>query len=105
MTQVRVELDALRRAASEHQAIADSYAAVESQRLAADLPRGSLGKLPQADEVQAAFDARYQGLGEALAALQEIYRNIGDGLVATADGYATGDDSVSALLTQLQARL
>ncbi|KGM12333.1 hypothetical protein [Cellulomonas bogoriensis] len=98
MTGFEVDLDLVRRAARHHEDLAQAYADLDTRRAAAGLERGALGKLPESDAIHAAFEARYHGLGEALAALQEIYRNIGDGLVATADGYLTSDDAVAALL-------
>ncbi|WP_454048770.1 hypothetical protein [Cellulomonas sp. Marseille-Q8402] len=105
MTGFRVDVDTLVAARQGHHDLARQVADVETARQAADLPAGALGKLGESDEIHAAFTARYQGLGAALAALREIYENIGDGLQATADGYATSDDEVARLLASYQGLL
>lgn len=102
MTGFRVDVDTLLTARSGHHALAREVARIESARQAADLPAGSLGSLGESDEIHAAFTARYDGLGTALAALAEIYENIGDGLQATADGYTTSDEQVARLHAALE---
>lgn len=82
-----VDYEALRTAAREHTTMASRYGELESGRPALNLPEKSLGKLPQSDEILAAFRGRYEGLGEALTALKEIYTNIGGGLLATVETY------------------
>ncbi len=99
-----VDVDVLRAKAREHEAIARRWAALESERTAADLPHGALGKLPESGQIEAAFDARYTGLGEAIAALEEIYANVADGLTVTADGYVTSDEAVADLFRRLGSR-
>lgn len=98
---IRVEYDVLSRGAGDHHAIAARFTTLDAKRASADLPQGSLGKLPASDEIQAAFDARYHGLGEALAALEEIYGNIGDALGLTLDGYRGSDEAVRDIFTRL----
>lgn|GEM_PF-6004570 len=105
MTALRVDVDALTRAANAHHELSSQAAALESDRAAADLPDGALGKMIESDEILAAFRARHTGLGEAIAALTEIYQNVGDGLRATADGYALTDEQVAALHARIEAVL
>ncbi len=99
--ELRVEYDVLSRGASDHHGLAAQFAKLDARRADADLPPGSLGRLPASDEIQAAFDARYQGLGEALAALEEIYGNIGDALGLTLDAYRGSDEAVRDMFTKL----
>ena len=105
MTGFRVDVDTLVAARRGHHDLARQVADIETARQAADLPAGSLGTLGESDEIHAAFTARYEGLGAALAALTEIYENIGDGLQATADGYATSDDAVARFLSSYEGLL
>ncbi len=99
-----VGYDALRKAAREHTSIAGEYRTLENGRAALNLPDQSLGKLPQSDEILAAFRARYDGLGAALTTLEEIYTNIGDGLVATVETYEGTDRKAADDLTRLGGR-
>ena len=99
-----VSYEALRTAAREHTTIASEYRTLESGRPALNLPEKSLGKLPQSDEILAAFRARYDGLGEALNALQEVYTNVGDGLVATVETYEATDRQAAGDHARLVAR-
>ncbi|TKR26564.1 hypothetical protein FA014_04905 [Cellulomonas hominis] len=105
MTAFRVDVGALARARAAHHDLSAQFAALESDRAAADLPDGALGKMISSDEILAAFRSRYTGLGEAIAALTEAYRNIGDGLAVTADGYAQTDAQVADLQARLEAVL
>lgn len=97
MTEMGVVPDALHDAAKAHLSIATLYSDLHGALGDLALPSGALGKLPESDTIQAAFDARFDGLGEALAALKEIYENIGDGLVVTADSYVRSDEESAAL--------
>ncbi|WP_182111859.1 MULTISPECIES: WXG100 family type VII secretion target [unclassified Actinotalea] len=98
-----VEHDALSLAANRHHDLAGRYANLQGRRGELKLPSGSLGKLPSSDEIQAAFDQRYEGLGEALTALREIYDNVGDALSLSRDAYVGSDEAVATMFTKLMS--
>lgn len=93
MTEVDVSYTALAAAASGHDELSGRAARARSDAEAADLPSGSLGKLPQSDEILAAFQERRSLAMDALAALEESFTNTADNLRATLEQYRAVDDS------------
>ncbi|MEP7762347.1 type VII secretion target [Sanguibacter sp. 25GB23B1] len=96
--QVEVDYAAVQLAAREHLTLATRTDTADRARRSADLPSGSLGKLPAADELQATFDAQYVAVGDALTKLSEIFESVRDRLTATVDRYEATDTSVASMM-------
>lgn len=84
----------LERAASQHAAVASRASGIRAQAQVATLAGGALGKLPQSQAIEHAFNQRHHAAVEALANLAEVYDNIADGLKLTVEQYRTADESV-----------
>jgi hypothetical protein len=85
----------LLRGARGHDALADEARSARRAVDGARLPDGSLGKLPQAQEIAATFEAQYQAVEAGLAGLVRAFGQIHQGLLLTVETYHDGDERVA----------
>jgi hypothetical protein len=92
--QVEIHYESLSRCADGQRDAAQRTSEVDQVRQGATLPHGSLGKLPQSGEIQAAFDQQWNGTGKALQDLEKAFQGIADRLTQVRDHNRELDDVV-----------
>jgi uncharacterized protein YukE len=100
--QVEIHYQSLTTCADGHRDAAGRTDEVDQLRQGATLPAGSLGKLPQSGEIQAAFEKAWSGTGTALADLEKAFEGIADRLVQVRDHNQELDDVVSQSFDKLR---
>jgi hypothetical protein len=92
--EVLIEYAALTEAAQQEAEAADQVRAVDSIRVGATLPEGSLGKLPSSSEIQATFDEVWASAGDALDALGKACEGLADRLLDLREATREVDDTI-----------
>ena len=100
--EIEISYESLSRAATDQLDAGDRTRAVNDLRVAATLPPGSLGKLPQSDDIQAAFDQQWNGAGTALDDLERAFAGIADRLTQIRDTHREHDDQVATAFDQMR---
>lgn len=99
MTDIDVQYRALRRAADDHDELAGRVRAARRTMESATIPGGSLGKLPQSDEIQAAFDERRCQAIDLADVLVDSMQAVADNLRATVAQYRLTDEAAAESMT------
>ena len=102
MTDLQVEPGALTGAAGHFDTAAERTAGVRREHGAADLPGGCLGKLPQSDEILAAFTESRDAVDTALGDLEDTFSGIADRLLDFRDHVVQLDQTVEGAFHRLQ---
>lgn len=100
---LRMEYAALDACVDEHLGAAQVARDIDQERRGARLPQGSLGRLPQSDEVQAAFDQAHADAGESLRDIAEALRSASERVSMTRSEVSELDSLVGELFARMAA--
>jgi hypothetical protein len=98
---LRVDYAALDACVDQHLQAADLATDINAERQSARLPEGSLGKLPQSAEIQAAFDQAYSDAGQSLRDVARALRSTSERVGMTRSELAELDSYVAELFTKM----
>lgn len=99
---LRIEYAALDTCADQHLEAAHDAQEIDQRRQQATLPPGSLGKLPQSNEIQAAFDQAYADAGESLGDIAKALRSTSERIKMTRSEVFELDSLVAELFTKMK---
>ncbi|MXG91311.1 hypothetical protein [Nocardioides flavescens] len=102
MSEMRVEFEALTKAADREVEAKGKVDGLVSDHGSATLEKGALGKLPSSDEIQASFDEVYAKAGEALEQLGKACDGLADRLISFRDYTRDLDDTVNQKFTTMK---
>lgn len=100
---LRMEYAVLDACADQHLEAAQGAREIDQERQGARLPQGSLGKLPQSDEVQAAFDQAWSDAGESLRDMARALTSASERVAMTRSEVAELDSLVGELFAKMAA--
>lgn len=98
---LRMDYATLDECVDQHLVAADMATDIDTERKAAKLPPGSLGKLPQSAEIQSAFDQAYADAGESLQDIARALRSTSERVDMTRSEMAELDSYVAELFTKM----
>ena len=98
---LRMEYAALDTCADQHLEAAQEAGEIDQERQQATLPPGSLGKLPQSDEIQAAFDQAYSDAGESLDDIAKALKSTSERIKMTRSEVFDLDSLVAELFAKM----
>lgn len=102
MTEMRIEYDALTKAADRETEAKGKVDSIVSDHGSATLEKDALGKLPSSAEIQASFDEVYEKAGEALEQLGKACDGLADRLISFRDYTRDLDDTVNQKFTTMK---
>ena len=102
MSEMRVEYAALTKAAGQETEARGKVDDLVAAHAGATLEKGSLGKLPSSEEIQASFDEVYDKAGDALDQLAKACDGLADRLLSFRDYARDLDDTVNEKFTTMQ---
>lgn len=102
MSEMRIEYTALTTAADQETEARGKVDEITSEHAGATLEKGSLGKLPSSEEIQASFDEVYEKAGDALDQLAKACDGLTDRLLSFRDYARDLDDTVNEKLTTMK---
>lgn len=98
---LRMDYATLDECVDQHLRAADLATDIDTERQSARLPQGSLGKLPQSAEIQAAFDQAYADAGQSLRDIARALRSTSERVGMTRSEVAELDSYVAELFTTM----
>lgn len=98
---LRMDYATLDTCVDQHLEAADMARDIDTERQAARLPEGSLGKLPQSAEIQASFDQAYADAGESLRDIATALRSTSERVGMTRSEVAELDSYVAELFAKM----